>query len=130
MTPSLVLPRALHRMAAFSATNYDVYHRWLGYWSRSGTYGPNTDEEGYNLTSSFQRSSWLDMYDILKDVDVIENNAQAREETAYIAIAKILKSVGFLHLVVQYNTVPYSKAFDLANNLLTPYDKGEDVYAV
>ncbi|MGI6120604.1 MAG: SusD/RagB family nutrient-binding outer membrane lipoprotein [Desulfosporosinus sp.] len=129
MTPSLVLPRALHRMAAFSATNYDVYHRWLGYWSRSGTYGPNTDEEGYNLTSSFQRSSWLDMYDILKDVDVIENNAQAREETAYIAIAKILKSVGFMHLVDQYNNVPYSKAFDLANNLLTPYDKGEDVYA-
>ncbi|MDD2324347.1 MAG: SusD/RagB family nutrient-binding outer membrane lipoprotein, partial [Bacteroidales bacterium] len=83
MTPSLVLPRALHRMASFSATNYDVYHRWMGYWSRSGTYGPNTDEEGYNITSSFQRTSWLDMYDILKDVDVIEKNAKEREETAY-----------------------------------------------
>lgn len=129
MTPSLVLPRALHRMAALSATNYDVYHRWLGYWSRSGTYGPNTDEEGYNITSTFQRTSWLDMYDILKDVDVIEKNATVRNETAYIGIAKILKSIGFMHLVDQYNNVPYSKAFDLANNLLTPYDKGEDIYA-
>lgn len=129
MTPSLVLPRALHRMAAFSATNYDVYHRWLGYWSRSGTYGPNTDEEGYNITSTFQRTSWLNMYDILKDVDVIEKNAIVRNETAYVAIAKILKSIGFMHLVDQYNNVPYSKAFDLANNLLTPYDKGEDIYA-
>lgn len=129
MTPSLVLPRALHRMAALSATNYDVYHRWLGYWSRSGTYGPNTDEEGYNITSTFQRTSWLDMYDILKDVDVIEKNAVVRNETAYVAIAKILKSIGFMHLVDQYNNVPYSKAFDLANNLLTPYDKGEDIYA-
>lgn len=129
MTPSLVLPRALHRMAASSATNYDVYHRWLGYWSRSGTYGPNTDEEGYNITSSFQRTSWLDMYDILKDMDVIEKNATVRNETAYVGISKILKSIGFMHLVDQYNNVPYSKAFDLANNLLTPYDKGEDIYA-
>jgi len=129
MTPSLVLPRALHRMASFSATNYDVYHRWMGYWSRSGTYGPNTDEEGYNITSSFQRTSWLNMYDILKDVDVIEKNAKEREETAYVAIAKILKSIGFMQLVDQYNNVPYSKAFDLGENLLTPYDKGEDIYA-
>lgn len=129
MTPSLVLPRALHRLAATSATNYDVYFRWLGYWSRSGTYGPNTDEEGYNITSTFQRTSWLDMYDILKDVDVIEKNATARNETAYVGIAKILKSIGFMHLVDQYNNVPYFKAFDLANNMLTPYDKGEDIYA-
>jgi hypothetical protein len=129
MTPSLILPRALHRMAAESATLYDTYNRWLGYWARSGTYGPNTDEEGYNLTSTFMRAAWLDWYDILKDVDVIEKNAKTRNETAYVAIAKILKSVGFMHLVDQYNNVPYSKAFDLANNMLTPYDKGADIYA-
>lgn len=129
MTPSLILPRALHRVAAKPAIDYDVYNRWLGYWSRSGSYGPNTDEEGYNITSSFMRTSWLDWYDILKDVDVIEKNAVVRNETAYVGIAKILKSIGFMQLVDQYNNVPYSKTFDLANNLLTPYDKGEDIYA-
>lgn len=130
MTPSLVLPRALHRLASMSATEYDVYSRWMGYWARcSGTYGPNTDEESYQLTSSFNRLSWLDMYDILKDIDVIEKNAEVRKETGYQAIAKILKSIGYMQLVDQYNNVPYSKSFDLANNMLTPYDKGEDVYA-
>lgn len=130
MTPSLVLPRALHRMAEMQATEYDVYTRWMGYWARcSGTYGPNTDEEAYQLTSAFNRLSWLTMYDILKDFDVIEKNAIAREEDAYLAIAKIMKSIGYMQLVDQYNNVPYSKSFDLANNMLTPYDKGSDIYA-
>lgn len=130
MTPSLVLPRALHRMASLSATDYAVYTRWMGYWARcSGTYGPNTDEEAYQITSSFNRTLWLDMYDILKDFDVIEKNAELREETAYLAIAKIMKTIGFMQLVDQYNNVPYSKAFDLANHMLTPYDKGVDIYA-
>lgn len=69
------------------------------------------------------------MYDILKDLDVIEKNAETRKETGYQAIAKILKSIGFMQLVDQYNNVPYSKAFDLAENMLTPYDKGTDIYA-
>lgn len=130
MTPSLVLPRALHRLAAMSATEYDVYSRWMGYWARcSGTYGPNTDEESYQLTSSFNRTLWLNMYDILKDFDVIEKNAVARNETAYVAIAKIMKSIGFMQLVDQYNNIPYSKAFDLGENMLTPYDKAEAIYA-
>lgn len=130
MTPSLVLPRALHRMADFSATDYATYSRWMGYWARcSGTYGPNTDEESYQITSSFGRGSWLEMYDILKDFDVIEKNATTRNETVYLAIAKIMKTIGFMQLVDQYNNVPYSKAFDLANYMLTPYDKGADIYA-
>ncbi|MCK3684659.1 SusD/RagB family nutrient-binding outer membrane lipoprotein [Maribellus sp. YY47] len=130
MTPSLVFPRTVHRLAAMSATDYDVYSRWMGYWARcSGTYGPNTDEESYAITSSFNRTNWLNMYDILKDLDVIEKNAEARNETGYQAIAKILKSIGFMQLVDQYNNVPYSKAFNLGEYMLTPYDKGPEIYA-
>lgn len=130
MTPSLVLPRALHRLAAKEATDYDMYTRWMGYWARcAGNYGPNTEEESYQITSTTSRISWLDMYDILKDFDVIEKNATTRNETGYLAIAKIMKSIGFMQLVDQYNNVPYSKSFDLGENLLTPYDKGEDIYA-
>jgi hypothetical protein len=129
MTPSLILPRSLHRLASMSATEYDTYNRWMGYWARcSGTYGPNTEEESYQITSSTLRTSWLDMYDILKDIDVIEKKAESRNETAYQGIAKILKSIGFMQLVDQYNNVPYSKCFDLGNYMLTPYDKGNEIY--
>ena len=129
MTPSLILPRALHRTASESAINNDEYLRWMGYWARcSGTYGPNVDEEAYLLSSSFRRASYLNWYNILKDFDVIEKKSRARNETAYLAIAKIMKTIGFMQLVDQYNNVPYSKAFDLEKNMLTPYDKGQDIY--
>lgn len=129
MTPSLILPRALHRAASEQVTDYDALERWMGYWARcAGTYGPNTEEEAYQITSSFMRTPWLNWYDILKDFDVIEKNAVTRNETAYEGIAIIMKSIGFMQLVDMYNNVPYSKAFDLANNLLTPYDKGSDIY--
>ncbi|HBG41856.1 SusD/RagB family nutrient-binding outer membrane lipoprotein [Limibacterium fermenti] len=129
MTPSLILPRALHRFADKSATGYRIYLHWMGYWARcAGGYGPNTDEESYQLTSSFMTASWSDMYDILKDFDVIEKKALERNETGYLAIAKIMKSIGFMQLVDQYNNVPYSKAFNLSEYMLTPYDKGQDVY--
>lgn len=130
MTPSLILPLALHRAAEEQITEYDVYQRWMGYWARcAGTYGPNTDEESYQITSSFMRTTWLNWFDILKDFDVIQKNAVTRGETAYEGIALIMKSIGFSQLVDQYNNVPYSKSFDLANYLLTPYDKGADIYA-
>ncbi len=129
MTPSLVLPRAMSRLATESATNNDEYLRWLGYWARcSGTYGPNTEEEAYNLSSAFRRTSWLNLYDILKDFDVVEKNARTRNETGYLAIAKIMKTIGFMALVDQYNNVPYSKSFDLGKYMLTPYDKGDQIY--
>ncbi len=130
MKPNLVLPRALHRMAEKSAKDYDMYTRWMGYWTRcSGNYGPNTEEESYQITSTTSRLSWLDMYDILKDFDLVEKKAIERDETGYLAIAKIMKTIGFMQLVDQYNNVPYSKAFDLVNNMLTPYDKGDAIYA-
>ena len=130
MTPSLVLPRALHRLADISATGNREYAFWMGYWARcAGGYGPNTDEEEYKLTTSFKRTAWLEMYDMLKDFDVIEKNAVSRDETAYEGIAKIMKSIGFMQLVDQYNNVPYSKAFNLGEYMLTPYDKGVDIYA-
>lgn len=130
MKPNLVLPRALHRMAEKSAKDYDMYTRWMGYWTRcSGNYGPNTEEESYQITSTTSRLSWLDMYDILKDFDLVEKKAIERDETGYLAIAKIMKTIGFMQLVDQYNNVPYSKAFDLINNMLTPYDKGDAIYS-
>lgn len=128
MSAELILPSALDRVASMTATGAPDYARWLGYYARSGTYGPNTDEENYALTSSYNRGEWLTWYDILKDWDVLEQKAKAKNQTGYLAIAKIMKTIGFMSLVDQYNNIPYSKAFDYKDNLLTPYDKAEDVY--
>lgn len=129
LTPELLLPRAIQRTADKAATSFSNYAGWMGYYARSGTYGANPATEGYTITSSFEANQWNDWYDILYDFDVAEKKAAASGKNYYVAVAKIMKSIGFMYLVDQYNNVPYSKAFDLVNNLTPAYDKGPAIYA-
>jgi hypothetical protein len=58
----------------------------------------------------------------------MEKKAEVSGQTFYSGAAKVIKSIGFMYLVDQYNNVPYSKAFDITGNILPTYDKGEDIY--
>ncbi|MEP6582716.1 MAG: SusD/RagB family nutrient-binding outer membrane lipoprotein [Ginsengibacter sp.] len=129
ISPDLILPRALAATASRMATSYGDEAGWMGYWARSGTYGPNTEPESYNITTTFEATEWSGWYDILNDYNIMEVKATAGEQDFYRGIAKIMKSIGFMYLVDQYNNVPYSKAFDLSGNILPAYDKGQDIYA-
>ena len=127
ITPALILPSLLNRVVLHTATSYSSQADWMGYWARSGSYGPSTEEESYNITTTFEAGEW-NWYDILFDADIMEKKATAAGQTEYEAIAKIIKSIGFMYLVDDYNNVPYSKAFDVAGNLTPGYDKGADIY--
>lgn len=128
ITPDLILPRALAATASRMATSYDTEAGWMGYWARSGTYGPSTEPESYNITNTFEASEWSGWYDILTDYNIMEQKATANGQDFYRGIAKVMKSIGFMYLVDQYNNVPYTHAFDLSGNILPAYDKGEDIY--
>ncbi|WP_242929499.1 SusD/RagB family nutrient-binding outer membrane lipoprotein [Pontibacter vulgaris] len=129
ITSQLLLPRSLHATAARMATSYDYSAHWMGYWARSGTYGPSTEQESYNITQAYQQDEWSGWYDILFDVNLMEKKAEASGQTYYAGAAKVLKSIGFMYLVDQYGNVPYTKAFDITNNILPAYDKGDAIYA-
>lgn len=129
ISPQLILPRTLHATAARMATSYSYAAQWTGYWARSGTYGPSDEPESYNITTSYQAAQWSGWYDILFDVNTMQKKAEASNQPFYAAAAKVIKSIGFMYLVDQYNNVPYSKAFDVAGNILPAYDEGSDIYA-
>ncbi len=129
VTPQVILPRTLHVTAARIGTSFDYAAFWTGYWSRSGSYGQSIEIESYALTTGFQTGQWSGWYDILNDENTMEVKARAAGLPFYEAAAKTLKAMGFMYLVDQYNNVPYTKAFDIVNNLLPTYDKGEDIYA-
>ena len=128
ITPDLILPRALHATGSRMATSYDFAAHWMGYWARSGTYGPSTEEESYNITTGFQADEWSGWYDILTDYNTMEQKANASGQGFYEGIAKTMKTFGFMYLVDQYDNVPYSQAFNLATNIQPAYDKGQDIY--
>ncbi|RVU01380.1 SusD/RagB family nutrient-binding outer membrane lipoprotein [Mucilaginibacter limnophilus] len=126
--PKLILPSALNRAANKMAVSYANYAGWLGYWSRSGTYGPSSEEESFNITTGFEADEW-NWFDILYDFDTMEKKATAANQGMYVAIAKIMKTVGFMYLVDQYNNVPYTEAFQLVEHPTPAYDKGDFIYA-
>jgi hypothetical protein len=128
ITPNLILPRVQHATGSIMSTSYGFLARWMGYWARSGTYGPSTEEESYNITTTFNPGQWTGWYDILNDVNIMEKKANAAGQGFYEGIAKVMKTIGFMHLVDMYNNVPYSKAFDLSGNITPAYDKGQDIY--
>jgi hypothetical protein len=128
ITPQLILPRAEHAVAARMAGGYDFCARWIGYWARSGTYGPSTEEESYTLTNNFGSGQWDGWYDVLFDLNTMEKKANAGGLKYYEAMAKVLKTVGFMYLVDMYDNVPYSKAFDVSGNILPGYDNGQAIY--
>lgn len=129
ITPDLILSRALHVSAQTGVGgNAAVVGRWMGYWSRGGDYGANTEEETYNITTGFGGNVWAGQYDVLYDYHVMEQKSNATGQKFFEGIAKTMKVVGFSYLVDVYNNVPYSKAFDIAGNITPAYDKGEDIY--
>lgn len=129
ITADLIIPNALSGTGAQTALAYGWLANWMGYWSPSGSYNPNTEESTYNITSSFQETKWANVYNVLFDLDVAEQKARLKEQNYMRAMAMIAKAQLFQNLVDLYGNIPYSQAFKPFEFPTPIYDKGEDVYA-
>src|SRR5690606_7047567 len=139
MQPNLLLPSVLNATASKMATSYDYAAHWMGYWARSGSYGPSNPLENYDLTTTYEQDEWVNgnttvtyptvsWYDILMDAKVMERKAAEEGQTFYVAIAKVIRSIGFMYLVDQYNNVPYTQALNMEEYISPAYDNGQDIY--
>lgn len=127
ITPELILPNALYGVGVQTSLGYGFLSNWMGYWSPSGSYAPNTEESTYNLTPSFGEGKWDGIYNVLFDLDNVEKKSVPAKKVFYVAVAKIMKAHLFQNLVDIYGNVPYSQAFS-AQNPSPVYDKAEDIY--
>ncbi len=125
---NVILPAALNNTARTLATSWGWLENWLGYWARSGTYAPNTSEESYEVTTSFQSGIWTSLYDNNYDYQTMQTQATKAGAEYYAGIARIMKAQNYGLLVDLYNNVPYSEALKGAGNITPKYDKGVDVY--
>lgn len=127
ITATLVLPLALHQSANISTVPYAWLNHWMGYWAPAGDFAPNAQEQSYNIDVSFQNGHWINYYNTLYDLTVVERKAIESNEPYYRAAAMIVKASLFQGLVDIYGNVPYSQAFNPA--ISTPiYDNGQSIY--
>jgi len=125
---NVILPSAQNNTARIVARNWGWLQCYLGYWARSGTYAPNTQEETYELTTAFQAGIWSGMYDNLYDYQTMQIQASKAGASFYEGIARIMKAHNFALLVDIYNNVPYSQALKGSAVTTPKYDNGLDIY--
>lgn len=101
---------------------------WMGYWTPSGNYVPNSILNTNNFTNN-NYQIFTQFYLNLANYNDIEKKGAADPTLVHFqSIAKIMKALGFQTLVDTYNNVPYSEAFKAPEILNPKYDKGEAIY--
>lgn len=128
ITPDLVMPVALLNTSNRSTTGFGFLNNWLGYWAPGANYAPSTEEQSYNISTSFGAGIFTGVMDNNNDYVFMERRAKETDQTYFEGIAKIMKSYNFGLLVDVYNNIPYSEALQGLDNIRPKYDDGQTVY--
>jgi len=128
ITPDLATAAQLNASASRNASTWDMLHRWMGYWSASGSYSRSTVEMSYNISTGTMAGLFEGIYYTVSQYRAIGKKAAEQDWKFYQGIAKIMEAHEVAILVDFYGDVPYSTAFDISANIRPTYDKGEDVY--
>ena len=128
ITPDLATAAQLNASASRNASTYDMYNRWMGYWSASGSYSRATVEMSYNISTGTMGGLFEGIYYQVSQYRSIGRQAEALDWKFYQGIAKIMEAHEMAILVDFYGDVPYSTAFDVSGNVRPTYDNGEDIY--
>lgn len=128
ITPDLATAAQLNISAFRNASTYDMFQRYMGYWSASGSFSRSTVEMSYNITNGTLAGLFENVYYTVGQYRSIGAKAAATDWKFYQGISKIMEAHEMAILVDMYGDVPYTKAFDLTGNIRPAYDKGEDIY--
>ena len=128
ITPDLATAAQLNASASRNASTYDMYNRWMGYWSASGSYSRATVEMSYNISTGTLGGLFEGIYYSVSQYRSIGRQAAELDWKFYQGIAKIMEAHEMAILVDFYGDVPYSTAFDVSANVRPTYDNGEDIY--
>jgi hypothetical protein len=114
-----------------SQSGNDLLNIYMGYWTVSGGYIPNSALLTYNITTDFGSSIWDETFITLANYESIISSYGENAATTgakYVAIAKIMKAVHYQRLVDTYNNIPYSQALQAGSNNAPDYDDAATVY--
>jgi Starch-binding associating with outer membrane len=139
VSPSLLLSGALKKTAdivrggqTINNTIFgdpDYIELYMGYWSVSGDYIPNTQTLTYQTTTDYGADNWNSGYLVIENLRLMESVAATDPNAGYyVAMGKIMEAFNFERLVDQYNDIPYTQALQGGTIDFPKYDKASDVY--
>ena len=131
-TPELSLPSAQKRTVDLLSGDYNSMNTlgnlWTYTWAAAGDFAYFEDETTYRVTSAFRPTTFQNAYiQALANYDYVEKNVDPKYSN-YKAIAMIMKAYHFQYLVDLYGDIPYTEAFNRANNPKPKYDDAQTIY--
>lgn len=119
-----------HPRALLPKVEWEAFRAWHG---TSPLYTlkmiVQTDGENANQIYNWQRGSF-DMYEQLRNVVKLQEEAAAINEPGYLALAKFFRAYYFYNLTLTFGDIPYTEALQGESNAIyTPkYDAQKDVF--
>lgn len=128
-TPELILPQA----TVYVANNFVNLHgygsRLMGYHVNAGGYGGWGNVFTYEYTTADFGGFFSSGFDNILDLNyVIENTEGDESYTLFNGTSRILRAFTYMHLVNEYNDIPYTEAAQGKLFVTPKYDKAEDIY--
>lgn len=127
-TPQLVFPQALVATARVVSPFNTYGTQLVGYRANGGGVSGWGSIISYNFTTTDFNSLWSSSYDILNDLQYVENTSKPQGQMDLYYAAKLLKVYNYMNLVDTYNDIPYSQALKGKASLTPAYDKAIDIY--
>ena len=131
-TPELTLPVAQKQTVDLIEGGVASYNSlgnfWTYAWAAGGDFAFFEDETSYSVTSAFRPTTFTSAYlGAMANYDYVEKNVDPKYSN-FKAICMIMKAYHFQYLVDAYGDIPYSEAFQRANNPNPKYDDAQEIY--
>ncbi|MGJ1226628.1 SusD/RagB family nutrient-binding outer membrane lipoprotein [Sphingobacterium siyangense] len=127
-TPQLVFPQALVATARLVSPFNSYGTQLVGYRANGGGVSGWGSIISYNFTTTDFNTLWSTSYDVLNDLQYVENTSKPQGQMDLYFAAKLLKVYNYVNLVDTYNDIPYSQALKGKASLTPTYDKATDIY--
>lgn len=108
------------------------FGRFATIWTQqhSGVERQHAGYEVYQLKEGDVNNGWTTMYaDVLNELSIIRTKADETASPHYAGVAKVMTASSLGMLVDLFGDIPYTEAFQGADNLTPAYDGASDVYA-
>ena len=134
LNPKLVFPAAVISSAGRIGGDLAIVG---GFWSQYYTQGTTASQyknvDAFNVTKTYGNTNlgvaWIELFSgALNDYHYIINRAKELKDWNYYLMGTVMKAYTYQVLVDLYDKVPYTEAFQGAENLQPHFDDGYTVY--
>ncbi len=108
---------------------FSLLGAWIGYFAHSGGWSGWNSVKTYNMTSSDYTGFFSPYLSELKSLKYVEEQGVLDGNSAYVGIARIMRSALFQRIVDTYGDVPYFEAVGgFEGNTQPVYDDAQTIY--